>query len=68
MTQGTPAAKERAPDSGPVWYMGPTTRWVPASPTGAAAKLAMCSATVSPPANMVGGSSVPLGRPVVPEV
>ena len=68
MTQGTPAASVRAPDSGPVWYIGPTTRWAPHSAAGLAAKLAKCSATVSPPANMVGGSSVPLGRPVVPEV
>ena len=27
-----------------------------------------CSRTVSPPANIVGGSGVPLGLPVVPEV
>ena len=29
ITDGMPATSSRMPDSGPVWYIGPTTRWVP---------------------------------------
>ena len=57
-----------SPTSGPVWYIGPTTRWVPNSANLFLARSSTCSATVLPPANIVGGSSTPLGRPVVPEV
>ena len=33
-TTGMPAARTRTPDSGPVWYIGPTTRWVPKAANG----------------------------------
>ena len=56
------------PDSGPVWYIGPTTRWVPNRAKALLRNASRCSAIVPPPANMVGGSSVPLGSPVVPDV
>ncbi len=56
------------PDSGPVWYIGPTTRWVPNSAKRFARSASRCSPIVPPPANIVGGSSVPLGSPVVPDV
>ena len=41
---------------------------VPSWAKGLALVFSRCSATVCPPANIVGGSSVPLGRPVVPDV
>ena len=67
-TTGMPAASRRTPDSGPVWYIGPTTRWVPKAANALCASAATCSVIVPPPANIVGGSSTPLGRPVVPDV
>ena len=48
--------------------MGPTTRWVPWAANRLSLSTSKCSAIVAPPANIVGGRSVPLGRPVVPEV
>ena len=68
MTDETPATSRRMPLSGPVWYMGPTTRWVPNPASLFFFNPARCSAILPPPANMVGGSSVPLGSPVVPDV
>ena len=63
-----PATSSRMPDSGPVWYIGPTTRWVPNAANRFSFNASRCSAIVGPPANIEGGSSVPFGRPVVPDV
>ena len=67
-TIGIPTARSRTPDSGPVWYIGPITRWVRYAAKAFLASASTCSVMLSPPANIVGGSSTPFGRPVVPDV
>ena len=47
-TTGIPTASSRTPESGPVWYIGPTTRWGRRTrPTRALASAATCSVIVA---------------------
>lgn len=67
-TRGTPASSRRTEVSGPLWYSGPTTRWVLYLAIRCLALKTAKPARSGESPMVFGGSCTAFGRPVVPLV